>query len=226
MTFDAALIEMTGKASDSFDIRASVRRCFHYDFDGHPARLWEGQGVLTTTTPVGAAIETPYGPVAGNEWLGTIDADGNNLHQVPAVRDSRDGASPRYTFTIPDIDADTYAAFKADQEIARGRDVTCYYALAKVGEGLLPKTPIRFAWRMKMRGVIFSESVREVGGSLQKVRSASVLARSLEYGRSRVPSGTMTDTAQTERARLLGLDSDSGCSFVAANSNRTYVVGG
>lgn len=226
MTFSDALLELTGDADDSFDIRAMVRRCFLYDFDGYPVRLWEGQGVLQTTTSVGDPVETPLGNLAANEWLGTFDAAGNNLHRVPSVSDSREGNSPRYNFGIPYLDEETYLAIKGEQSKAAGRDVLCYHALIKGDEGLLPQTPIRFAWRMQMRGPVFKEMVEVDGGKLVRIRSVSVLARSLEYGRSRVPSGTMTDTAQNERARLLGLDSDSGCSFVAANSTRTYTVGG
>jgi hypothetical protein len=226
MSFESELLEMTGTAADSFDIKAMVRRCFFYDFDGFPVRLWEGHGVLATTLSVGDAVETPAGVLAANEWLGTFDASGANLHKVPAVKDSREGNSPRYTFGIPYLDAESYQLIKADQDLAKGRDIICYHALIKGDEGLLPQTPIRFAWRMRMRGPTFSEGVRAEGGKLERIRSVSVLARSLEYGRSRVPSGTMTDTAQRERARLAGVESDSGCSFVASNSNRTYVVGG
>lgn len=226
MTFEEALLELTGTAEDSFDIKAIVRRCFYYDFEDAPVRLWDGQGVLTTTLSVGPAIETPLGALAANEWIGTFDAAGQNLHQTPAVRDSREGNSPRYTFGIPYLDLESYQALKADQSRAAGRDILCYHALIRGDEGLLPQTPLRFAWRMRMRGPVFSERVEAMEGGLTRVRSVSVLARSLEYGRSRVPSGTMTDTAQIERARLLGLSSDSGCSFVASNSSRTYTVGG
>ena len=225
MSFESDLLDLTGTAADSFDIKATVRRCFFYDFDGYPTRLWDGQGVLTTATGVGAAI-TGYRTIASNQWLGTINAAGENMHTVPAVTDPRDGSSPRYSFSMPFIDEETYEALKASQDLAKDREVVCYYALFHNGEGLLPQTELKFAWRMIMRGVIFKEGVSLNGGKLVKTFSASVLARSIEYGRSRVPSGVMTDAAQRQRASLLGLASDSGCSFVAKNHNRTYTVGG
>ncbi len=211
MSFESELLDILGTASDSYDIKAMVRRCFFYDFDGYPTRLWDGVGVLNA---------------GGYEWLGTYDADGNNHHRAPAVADSRDGSSPRYEFGIPYLDKTTFDALKADQDLARGREMTCYHALFKVGEGLLPTTPLRFSYRMLIRGTQFSEAATMDGGEVSFTRSASVICRSLEYGRTRVPSGTITDTAQRERARLLGLASDSGCSFVAVNSRRTFLVGG
>lgn len=211
MSFKSELLELTGAATDSYDIRALVRRCFFYDFDGYPTYLWDGQGVLTTK--------------GGQEWLGTIDATGVNHHVAPAVQDSRDGVSPRYAFKIPNLDKETFDAIKADQNLAKGRTMTCYSALFKNGEGLLPATPIRFDYRLTIRGLEFSEEMQGFG-STQAIRSATALMRSQEAGRSLSPGGTITDTSQQERARLLGLDSDSGCSFVAANSRRTFIVGG
>jgi len=208
MSFDATLLALTGTAADAFDIKAIVRRAFFYDFDGHPVRLWDGQGVLQA---------------GGYRWLGTHDANGVNHHKTPAVRDARDGTAPRYEFGIPYLDQATFLALKADQALAQGRNLTCYHALFQVGEGLIPTTELRFDYRLAMRGVRFSESVSGEPGQEQIVRSATVMAKSLEYGRSRVPAGTMTDTAQQERARVLGLASDSGCAFVAANSRRTYI---
>jgi hypothetical protein len=221
--FNAALLALIGDATDAWDIKAVVRRCFFFDFDGYPVRLWAGQGTMTSTANVGAA----WGGNAANEWLGTIDAQGQDHLIAPPVTDDRDGTAPLYEFTLPWLDANTYAAIKADQALARGRDLICYRALFAAGEGLRPQTPIQFAWKMEMRGTRFTDAMDLDGqGQTTRARSATVIARSLEYGRSRVPSGTYCDTAQNERARLLGLDSDSGCSFVAANATRTIVVGG
>lgn len=211
MTFSADLINLTGTAADAFDIKAMVRRCFLYDFVGQPVRIWDGQGVLTA---------------GGYDWLGTHDANGRNLHQAPAVRDARDGSAPRYEFGIPYLDQTTFLALKASQALARGRDLICYYALFQAGEGLVPTTALNFAYRLAIRGVQFTERVEGEPGAESVVRGASVIAKPLEYGRSRVPAGTMTDTAQQERARVLGLASDSGCAFVASNSRRTYVISG
>ncbi|WP_226782757.1 hypothetical protein [Oceaniglobus trochenteri] len=224
--FSDFILEQTGTASDAFDIKVVVRRCFFYDFDGYPLRLWDGQGVLTTTMGVGGAVETPAGTLASNEWIGTIDGDGTNRHQSPAVSDQRDGISPRLEFTIPFIDAATYAALKADQDRARGRSITVYRAAFRPGEGIAPQTPIAFSYRLSMKGVSFSRMVSGEPGDERLVYSATVLARGAGEGRSLSPRGTYTDTSQRERARLLGVASDSGCSFVAANAQRTYRAGG
>lgn len=210
-TFEDELLALTGQASDAYDIRAMVRRCFLYDFEGAPVRLWDGEGVLTA---------------GGHEWLGTIDGDGVNRHIAPPVRDSRDGTAPRYEFRMPYIDKATFEAMKADQSRAVGRELTCYHALLKVGEGLLPTTPLRFSYKLIMRGVTFTETVEGAPGESVFVRSASVHARSLEYGRSHVPGGGYNAISQRERARLLGLESDSGCDFVAGNARRTFILGG
>lgn len=211
MSFETDLLDHLGTATDAFDIRAIIRRCFFYDFDGFPLRLWHGEGVLQA---------------GGFEWLGTIDGNGVDHHVAPAVRDSRDGASPRYEFRIPYIDKATFEAFKADQDLARNRYMTCYHALFLRGEGLRPSNSLRFAYRLIMMAPQFSEAFSGEPGSAQIVRSATVLMRSGEYGRSKSPGGTYTDTSQRERARILGVASDSGCAFVAGNQNRTYHVGG
>lgn len=208
MSFESELLDALGDDTASHDVRLTVRRCWHYDFDGFPTRLWQGEGKLFA---------------GGQEWLGTRIGDAD-LHQVSAVKDGRDGTSPRYSFGIPYLDAETFAALKADQALARGREITCYLALIKAGEGLRPATPLRFSYRMLIVGTEFSERRQGEAPGLSLMRSASVIARSLEYGRSRIPNGTYTDTAQQERARLLGLASDSGCSFVARNARRTYEI--
>lgn len=211
MSFEGELLDALGGADDTFDIRASVRRCFFYDFTGEPVRLWDGQGVLIA---------------GGFEWIGTLDAEGNNHHQAPTVKDTRDGTSPRYTFSLPYIDAALSAELKADEDKAKGRALTCYHVIVKHGEGMRPGTGLRFAYQLTMQEVNFSDSVQGGPDNIQRVFSASVLARSGEVGRSRVPSGTMTDTSQRERARLLGFASDSFCAFVASNSNRTFTIEG
>ena len=133
MSFETVLLELLGTAADAYDIRAGVRRCYFYDFDGYPVRIWDGQGVLTA---------------GGYEWLGTMDADGNNHHTAPQIRDARDGASPRYEFGIPYLDRDTFDAMKADQALAQGRELTIYHALFQIGEGMLPETPLRFTAKL------------------------------------------------------------------------------
>jgi hypothetical protein len=208
-TFAEFLLEATGTASDAYDIRVVTRRLFFYDFDGYPIRVWDGVGKLYA---------------GGHEWLGTIDASGNNRHSAPMVRDPRDGASPSYTFSLPYVDKQTYDGLKADQLLAKGRDLTCYYCGFLTGEGLRPSPEIRFNYRLTIRSTEFSQRVEFDGVQTSVVYSASVQCRSLEAGRSRLPSGVYGSASQIERARLLGLPSDTGCDFVAANSRRTYVL--
>lgn len=212
MSFNTKLLAALGDATDAFDIRATVRRCWFFDFNGYPVRVWHGQGVLTTPD--------------GNEWKGTIDGNGRNHLQVPEVQDSRTGESPKYTFSLSWLDATTWAALKADQDLAKGRAITCYQALIEVGEGLKPATALRHAYELTMQGVEFSDTFEHAGGSVVRNRKAAIFARSLETGRSHTYAGTWTDTAQRERARILGVAADSGCSYVAGLANRTYVIGG
>ncbi|MEL7281344.1 MAG: hypothetical protein AAGK79_13375 [Pseudomonadota bacterium] len=207
MSFETELLDLIGDASDSFDIRVAVRRCYFYDFDGYPLRLWDGVGVLHTSD--------------GNEWIGTI-VDGQNYHQAPPLRDPRDGTSPRYEFGLPHVDGETFDALKADQGLVSDRELTVYHVLVQNGEGMRPGTALRFSHKLIMQGARFNQGLSEAGGTIEREYSAFVLCRSLEYGRSKFPGGTYTDTSQSERAALLGVTSDSGCSFVAGNSVRTY----
>lgn len=227
MSFETELEALIGGASDAFDIKAMVRPCYFYDIAGYPIRLWEGQGILTTSTAVGDPLSLPGGGTQpANQWFGTIDAAGTDHHRVPSVSDVRDGTSPRYSFALPYLDKTTFDALKADQSLVRGRKMTCYQALFAVGEGLNPTTAIWFDYRVELKGIEFSEAASMDGGTVVITRQATAIARSGEQGRSRAPGGTFTSTAQAERARQFGLSSDSGCDFVAANSRRTFVVAG
>lgn len=211
MSFETELLAQLGTAADAWDIRAVVRRCWLFDFDGAPLRLWDGQGVLHA---------------GGYDWLGTIDPAGNNRLTAPAVKDGRDGNSPQYRFEVPYLDAATFEGLKADQGLVRGRDLTCYHVVINVGEGLRPGTALRFAYRLTMQRAEFSDSLD--GGPANAVRNLrlSILCRADEVGRSKAPRGTYSDTVQRERARVLGVASDSGCVFVAGNAGRTYKIGG
>ena len=210
MSFETELLDQIGGASDAWDIRAMVRRCWLFDFDGAPVRLWHGQGVLTA---------------GGYDWLGTIDPAGNDRMSAPAVKDGRDGASPQYRFTVPFIDRATFDGLRADQDNVRGRDLTCWHVIIGTHEGLRPGTALRFAYRLTMQRAEFSDGWQ--GGPANGVRnlSMSILARAGEVGRSKAPNGTWSDTVQRERARVLGVSEDDGCVFVASNANRTYRIG-
>ncbi|MEB3419886.1 hypothetical protein ACFSDD_10940 [Salipiger marinus] len=226
MSFESELLAHLGGADDAWDIQATVRRCFFFDFDGAPTRLWDGVGLLTTTTGVGDPLDMGGRVLAANEWLGTRDGFGLNAMSAPEIRDDRDGVAPDYVFGIPKMDRDTFDALKADQTKVKGRQLVIYDVIIPEGEGLLPQQPIRFNARLTMRGADFREMARPGdGGEIIMTYAASVTCRSGEAGRSRYPGGTYTDTSQRDRARLLGLESDSGCVFVAKNSQRTFRVG-
>lgn len=210
--FSDRLEEYIGNAGDVFDIRAVVRRCWFYDFDGYPIRIWSGQGRLFTSD--------------GHEWMGSVDSSGKDVHSTPALRDSRDGTSPEYKFSFGYVDAQIHAALKADSWRVRGRMVTCYLAIFELGEGLRPGTPIDFLASYEMKSTIFEEALvkDERGGRMVRRYKATVIARDANSGRSRAPGGTYTSTSQRERARRLGVSDDKGCDFVAGFANKTYLI--
>jgi len=206
MTFSGNLLAALDGGGD---ISLRIYRLYHYDFDGVPVRLWAGQGRLF---------------VGGQEWLGTVDERGTDRHQAQTVQTPRDGTSPRYTFGLPYIDKATYNALKADKSLAMGRAMTSWYCLVLDGEGLRPSTPLRFAYRLTIQEVEFGDARQGDPANSQRAYSASVLMRTDEVGRSREPRGTYTDTSQRERARLMGVASDSFCGMVARNSRRTITI--
>lgn len=208
MTFESKLLEIVGTQADAYDIRATVRKCYHYDFTGAPVRLWDGEGKLHA---------------GGFEWLGTVLDGGGNVHQSPSLQDPRDGASPLYEFTLPYVDKANFDAMKADQSLAAGRSLTIYYVLCEEGEGLRPTTELRFCAKLTMTGSKFLEQTTGTPGAFQFIRSATVTARA-STGRSRSPLGTYTSTIQRTRAALLGVASD--CGLDGNNNGRTYTVGG
>lgn len=203
--FTDLLEEYLGADGDAGDIRAVVRRCWLYDFNGTPVRLWQGQGVLITT--------------GGVRWLGTIDANGTDRHEVPGLADGRDGASVELRFSLPYIDAATYASLKADSGMVAGGTITCYLALFQPGEGLRIETPIDFFARYTMRSPIFEESVAFTGSRMTRTYRATVLATNGNSGLSRSPGGSYSDTCQKQRAAMLGVALDRGCEFVAGLAN-------
>lgn len=215
--FFTVLDEYLGDATDTTDIRVTVRRCWFYDFEGYPIRLWNGQGKLFTTGNV--------------EWLGTLDANGNNVHKTPSISDGRDGTSATYNFSLNIIDLPgepamkSYDALKAEQWRVRKRKLTCYLAIFKQGEGLRPETPITFFKELEMFSPKFSEKIDiGAGGVMLKKYVVSISAKDGNSGRSNVPSGTYADSVQKERARQLGVSLDRGSEFLAKLANRTYVI--
>lgn len=216
--FDDLLEEYLGDADVLSDQRVVVRRCWFYDFDGFPTRMWQGQGRLFTED--------------GNEWLGTINSAGQDIHITPRIQDGRDGSSASYQFSliIPDIPGESsgelYEALKADQSVVLGRTITCYLAIFKDGEALRPSTPLKFFKRLIMRSPKFSESLSPgEGGVLVRTYKVTVTAKDGNFGRADVPNRSYNDTMQREYARQLGVtEPDLGCEYVAGLANRTYKI--
>lgn len=213
--FWTVLDEYLGDGFDTTDIRAVVRRCWFYDFDGYPLYVWQGQGRLFTND--------------GNRWLGTVDGAGNDLHITPRISDGRDGSSATYNFglKIPDMPGqparETYNAIRNEQYRVTRRKLICYLALFQPGEGLRPETPIIQYKELTMLAPKFSEKIEpSSSGTLRKNYSISIAAKDGNFGRSEVPNGTYADNIQKERARQLGVPLDRGCEFLALLANRTY----
>lgn len=209
--------ELLGAADDMTDIVATVRRCWLYDFREDPVRLWDGQG--------------PFTDSQGNEWIGTIDANGGNVHKRPSLQDGRDGTSASYTFSlnIPSVTGredeilELYNELKAQQDKVFGRKLTCYLALFLEGEGMRPGTPISFYKEMTMFSPKFSESIaRSASGAVIKTYSVSIVAKDNNHGRSETPGRTYADTMQKRRAAQLGVSVDRGAEYLAQLANRTY----
>lgn len=213
------LDDILGEADAVTDIVAIVRKCWLYDFKNEPVFLWDGQGNFTDSE--------------GREWLGTVDANGNNLHKTPSLQDGRDGTSASYTFsfnipTIPGQEAEVlelYNGLKSEQANVFGRILTCYLVVFVEGEGLRPNTPLSFYKEMTMFSPKFSETIARVGsGAIVKNYTLSITAKDNNHGRSETPDRTYADTMQKRRAAQLGVPIDRGSEFLALLANRTYQV--
>lgn len=217
--FDDLVEEYLGDEEVLSDIRVVVRRLWFYDFVGYPTYMWSGKGRLFTD--------------GGLEWLGTINEANQDIHVTPRLQDGRDGSSANYQFkmTIPDLpdesSGELYEALKADQSRVFNRELTCYLAIFKDGEGLRPSTPIKFFKRLVMQSPTFTEGFTTgAGGVLIRTYTVSVVARDSNSGRSRVPNRTYTDTVQREYARQMGVSSpdDVGLEYVAQLANKTFII--
>lgn len=215
--FYDAIDELLGDADSVADIVGTVRKCWHYDFVDDPIRLWDGQGSFIDAD--------------GEEWLGTIDANGGNMHKTPSLQDGRDGTSASYNFEInlPNAEGvDTLALYnelKADQAKASKRPLTCYLVLFREGEGVRPGTPLSFYKQLLMQAPKFSEAIsRDAAGRIVKQYRCSVVARDDNSGRSAVPGRTLADTMQKRRAADLGVSVDRGAEYLALLANRTYQI--
>lgn len=211
------LDEYLGDDDAISDIRVVVRRCWFYDFDGYPLRMWQGKGRLFTTDD--------------NEWLGSIDPANTDHHQTPAIQDGRDGSSATYNLSMNLIDVpgqparQAYEALKADQWRVARRSVTCSLVIFKEGEALRPQTPIVFFKELIMMSVKFSELLESDGDRrLLRKYKVTVTAKDANFGRSNVPNGTYADTIQKQRAKELGVSVDRGSEYLALLANRTYQI--
>lgn len=217
--FSDQVDEILGAADSSTDIVATARKCWFYDFKDDPVRLWDGQG--------------DFIDIDGNEWTGTVDANGNNHHKAPALQDGRDGTSASYTFsfnipTTPGHEDEAlylYNGLKSEQDKVFGRKLTCYIVLFIEGEGLRPNTPLSFYKEMTMFSPKFSETLaRSPSGSIVKNYTASITAKDNNHGRNETPGRSYADTMQKRRANQLGVAVDRGCEFLALLANRTYQI--
>jgi hypothetical protein len=211
--------EALGAATATTDILLTVRKCWHYDFANEPVRLWDGQGNFTDRD--------------GNEWLGTVDANGGNIHKTPSLQDGRDGTSASYTFsfnipTMPGREDELLALYdglKSEQGNVFGRFLTCYLVVFIEGEGLRPNTPLSFYKQLLMFSPKFSENLtRSAGGPVIKTYTMSITAKDNNHGRSETPDRSYADTMQKRRAAQLGVPLDRGSEFLALLANRTYQV--
>lgn len=211
--------EILGDADNLTDIVATVRKCWHYDFADDPVWLWDGQGNFIDSE--------------GREWLGTIDANGGNLHRTPSLQDGRDGTSASYSFsfnipTIPGQEDEVLALYnglKEEQAKVFGRKLTCYIVLFSEGEGLRPGIPVSFYKEMTMFSPKFSETIeRSASGTIVKTYTATITAKDNNHGRSETPDRTYADTMQKRRANQLGVSVDKGAEYLALLANRTYQV--
>jgi hypothetical protein len=209
--------EILGAADDVTDIVCTARKCWFYDFKDEPVRLWDGQGNFTDSD--------------GNEWLGTMNAEGGTMHKTPSLQDGRDGTSATYTFSfnIPQVPGEDilalYEGLKSEQDKVYGRKLTCYIVIFKEGEGLRPGIPISFYKELIMFSPLFSEQVaRNADGTIVKTYTASIKAKDNNNGRSETPNRTYADTMQKRRATELGVTLDRGCEYLALLANRTYTV--
>jgi hypothetical protein len=208
--FETALEAFVGSASDTGDIRMPVIWLYQYGFDSGAICLWRGQGRLYTED--------------GREWLGTVDAAGNDRHVVPQLADGRDGSAAQLQFGFPFIDKTTFDNIKANREAVAGRLITCYVGLVLPEEGLRPATPIDFFGEYTMQSPTFSHRpMLTDDGVMVQTYSISVAAKNGNARRSQSAGGTYTDTSQQQRAALLGATPDYGCGFVARIANETLV---
>ena len=206
--FDDAVDEYVGTDGVS-DIRAIVRPCYDFDFDGYPVRLWRGQGRLFTTD--------------GKAWLGTIDAAGRDHLTAPGFNDGRDGSAALLQFGLPYIDEATYLALRNERWRVTGRKITRYMAVFQVGEGLRPQTPIDYDAHFYMQGTQFKEQVVLNGLTMVRQFPITVTAKNGNAGRSQARRGTYTPTGQRERAfEMFGIEGDKGCDFIPELANKTF----
>lgn len=211
--------EALGAPDSMADITVCVRKCWHYDFANEPVYLWDGQGNFTDRD--------------GREWLGTIDANGNNLHRTPSLQDGRDGSAAAYNFSfnIPAMPGQEdeilklYNGLKSEQANVFGRSLTCYLVLFVPSEGLRPDTPLSFYKSLTMFSPKFSETIQRTSdGAVVKTYSMAIVAKDNNHGRSETPERTYADTMQKRRAAQLGVPVDRGSEYLALLANRTYQV--
>lgn len=210
-TFETELERMLGQGDALTDIRVVVRQLWHYAFDGFDLRVWDGKGVLHTSD--------------GNQWLGTVDQNGTNVHKHPAVQDGRDGSAATYRMSLVGLNKTQYDEIKANRDIAKGRPIYVYQAIFKEDEALRLETPLSFLKEMFILDVKFSESASlDSASRLVTNYTISASAKDNNFGRANRPQGTYTPAIQEERARQLGETTDRGCEYVADLATKTFDI--
>jgi hypothetical protein len=207
--FETALNAAVGNSADAGDIRAALAFLYEYAFITGPVRLWRGQGLLTTSD--------------GRQWLGTVDGNGNDFHQVPPLGDGRDGSAQQLEFGFPYLDAATFRALKANPEAVSGCAITCLVAIVLDGEGLNPRIAPDYVAGYVMQSATFSHKpgFDPASGTTSVSYSIRINAKDRNAGVSQATGGTYTDTWQQKKAQLLGVDPDYGCGFVVQLANET-----
>lgn len=229
--FATALNAAVNLSGGVTDINAVVRRCFLFDFDGMPMRLWDGVGRLITVSSHGdaATAEGPGGEtvsVAANEWLGfrvpMDEGETLSLLTVPPLKSPRDGRNPDYTFTFNGLDRATADALVNETWRVSGRALTVFSVLLVDGEGLRPQAGLRWRLQLTMASCTFRHSVEWAGDGLRRTYPVDLLARNDNAGRAHAPGNTMNDTGQRRHAASLGVTEDAGGEYVPALAKRTF----
>ncbi|MCR5859728.1 hypothetical protein [Mesorhizobium sp. J428] len=202
------------------DLRAALdaggeimcRRAWRFDIDGYALQLWEGNGKAYTGSGESELV-----------WAGTMKGQQNFL-AAPRLTDGRSGQSPAYEFRLGYVDHATYAAVKAEQSRAIGRQLICYRLYFRPNEGSRSFSTPLVIGSLTMTGVGFSEQRRREGAGYVVDYSVSVMARDGNAGLTDTAFAYVTDTDQNARSALKGVVPDRYARFTPRMQNREIKV--